>query len=201
MNNNNKLDDHIQGIDKILQELIVSFEYFKYLYNPPTQSEENMLRRYQILIFCRNALVERVILNIHKLFNINKRDKYTFTILFKLMSEDKRGYQEIANAEIANWNNFINKNALVWKRINSLRNKYIAHQDNDYLAVLLKTKLTINELSIYIDYSISIMQSIKEVVFDTYYAYEVLKERSKSGDGLLNSLANWDNYLAEQENL
>lgn len=177
MKKTEELEKKIWSITEIFLDAKECFNYSKYFYQQPRESEEYKLANSDTHIqFIRFSLWRQTIIGLSKLFSDKKTDKFKIRdLISSLKSDGYFGDLSLPPKLIIEWEEQIDSHTILISDILTLRDKIYAHTDpnkNDYQNIMV----TFNSIESLIKILSNVIINIHSIVFDSDFDLSVPSE-------------------------
>ena len=168
MNKTEELEKKIWSITEIFLETKESFNYCKYFYQQPRESEEYKMANSDTHIqFIRFSLWRQTIIGLSKLFSDKNTDKFKIRdFINRLKSDGYYGDQSLPSNLIIEWEKQIDSHTILISDILVLRDKIYAHTDpnkNEYQNIMV----TFSSIESLMNILSNLIIKIHSIVFDS----------------------------------
>lgn len=165
-----EFEKKIWSITEIFLDIKESFNYCKYFYLQPKETEEYKIANSDILIqFIRFSLWRQTIIGLSKLFSDKNTDKFKIRdFINSLKSDGYYGDQSLPSNMIIEWEKQIDSHTILISDILILRDKIYAHTDpnkKEYQNIMV----TFSSIESLMNILSKVIIKIHSIVFDSYF--------------------------------
>lgn len=188
---NNAIDEKLNAVIDILIRSQAHFNYCKYLNTREDFYEYQVIRKYSILDFAKVSFLIVLILDLCKLYNYDKDEKYNLQKILDILinSYSKIHFANpITKVELLSVREDLNSREIISiaTKLKTLRNKHYAHLDSNRPEIM-EIMPTFDEFEFLWGKAFNIYAKINFHLYDS--STWINQGKSDIGDGILNQLA------------